>query len=216
MARSIVEPEAGMRFEWLVGHGCTGKTSWWVREVAWVADDKVFVVGEKGPLWFCSVSYWRTELAEGGIRLLPFTKPSPQTDQPISATIPPSSLKDSGARDVLPTGAMREPSKDRGAYELLPPRAVKRLAVHLERGAKKYAPNNYLKGLPLERFLQSGLRHLFQYLGGDRTEDHLAAALFNVSGAIETEERIVSGELPKDLDALELASKPYKEGVLVP
>ena len=53
--------------------------------------------------------------------------------------------------------------------------------------------------------MDSGLRHLFKHLAGMRDEDHLAAALFNVSGLIWTEEEICAGRLPKKLDDLPAA-----------
>ena len=48
-------------------------------------------------------------------------------------------------------------------------------------------------------FLDSGLRHLLRFMAGDRTEDHLAAVLWNVACYMETEQRINEGILPSDL-----------------
>jgi len=56
---------------------------------------------------------------------------------------------------------------------------------------------NWEKGLLLSRFLDSTLRHLFQFMAGERSEDHLAAAAWNILGYITTESRIVLGVLPR-------------------
>ena len=53
--------------------------------------------------------------------------------------------------------------------------------------------------MPLSRFLDSAERHLNQFKAGERTEDHLAAALWNIAGYIETEQRIRDGKLPETL-----------------
>jgi hypothetical protein len=85
---------------------------------------------------------------------------------------------------------------------LIPDLALQRLAVHYWAGARKYEPRNWEKGIPISRYYASALRHLIQWANGDRREDHLAAALFNVMGIIFTEEAVNNGELPKDLGDL--------------
>lgn len=101
---------------------------------------------------------------------------------------------------VLESGALREESQGRGRYELLDPDALHALAVNLERGAKKYAVHNYRKGIPQSRHLQSALRHIFQLLKRDESEDHAAAAMANMMMFISTRERIKRGQLPPELD----------------
>ncbi len=58
---------------------------------------------------------------------------------------------------------------------------------------------NWEKGLPLSRFMDSAERHVNQFKAGDRTEDHLAAVLWNIYGVIWTEREIALGRLPKEL-----------------
>ena len=89
---------------------------------------------------------------------------------------------------------MREPDEERGYYELLPPEPIRRLAVHYERGAKKYAPRNWEKGLPWSRCIRSLLRHAFQWLAGDRSEDHLAAVCWNAFALMEYEKSYPDGD----------------------
>ena len=110
-----------------------------------------------------------------------------------------SEIKDSGHRRTFDTGAQRDRAQGKGRYDLLSPVFIDRLARHLEAGARKYADRNWELGMPVVVFLDSALRHLFQYLAGDRDEDHLAAAAFNVQGALHTEEMCRRGVLPMTL-----------------
>ena len=109
---------------------------------------------------------------------------------------------DSGKRKEYSTGAVRDTAAGKGRYDLLPPYAIHRLAQHYANGSRKYADRNWERGIPTSRFMDSALRHLFQYLDGDRSEDHMAAAAWNALGLIWTEEEIRQGRLPKELDTL--------------
>ena len=101
-----------------------------------------------------------------------------------------SNLEDSGKRiNYGENGAMREPSEGKGDMYSLPPAAILRLSKHYESGSKKYARRNYMKGIPVSRFMDSALRHIYQYLDGDDKEDHLAAIAFNILGAMQMELR---------------------------
>lgn len=60
--------------------------------------------------------------------------------------------------------------------------ALMRLARHYENGAAKYDPRNWEKGLSSARCFDSGIRHMVRYIDGDRSEDHLAAAIWNLVG----------------------------------
>lgn len=96
-------------------------------------------------------------------------------------------IKDSGERREFDTGAVRDMAAGKGDMVSLPNAAILRLSKHYEAGATKYGRWNYLKGLPVSSFMDSALRHLFKYLDGWDDEDHLAAAAFNVLGAMEME-----------------------------
>jgi hypothetical protein len=111
-------------------------------------------------------------------------------------------LADSGARETSVTGGLREPSSGRGAYELLPPGPIERLAKHYENGAKKYASRNWEKGIETGRIMQSLLRHAFKYLGGSRDEDHLAAVAWNAFALMHHEDALLVKQLPRELDTL--------------
>jgi hypothetical protein len=97
--------------------------------------------------------------------------------------------KDSGKRETWDTGAQRDTEDGKGRYDLIPAGPVHRLAQLYQRGAVKYEDNNWKKGIPTKRFMSSLLRHAFQYLAGDRSEDHLAAVAFNAFGAMYNEEQ---------------------------
>lgn len=109
-------------------------------------------------------------------------------------------VKDSGKRDEFKTGAVRDLGTNKGAYELISPIFLKRLAILLEKGAVKYDARNWEKGMPMGRTFQSLIRHAYQYLEGHRDEDHLAAVAFNAMLLIHYEEMIARGKLPKELN----------------
>lgn len=108
-------------------------------------------------------------------------------------------MKDSGERDVYLGGAQRDKAEGKGAYELITPIAMRRLAIIYEEGAKGKGARNWEEGIPMSRFMQSSFRHLYQFLEGMRDEDHLAQAMWNIAGAIHTEEMVRRGVLPEEL-----------------
>lgn len=58
--------------------------------------------------------------------------------------------------------------------------AVLEYAIQLENGAIKYGPRNWQKGIPLDRYVDSGIRHYMKHLRGDNDERHDRAALWNM------------------------------------
>lgn len=85
------------------------------------------------------------------------------------------------------TGAVRDDSHGRGRYDLMPWGAIHALAQHCERGAAHYGERNVDKGIPQHSLLDSGIRHLSQYIQGDGEEHHLVAAAWNIMWALEQE-----------------------------
>lgn len=101
--------------------------------------------------------------------------------------------KDSGKREEFSTGMVRDTQDDKPRYDLIDGTFLKRWAELMARGAKKYGENNWKKAATIEeltRFRASAVRHLFQYLEGDRSEDHAAAVAFNLAGAEMVEEKL--------------------------
>ncbi len=107
--------------------------------------------------------------------------------------------KDSGKHAVYESGMKRDTAEGKGAYELISPIALRRLAQLLERGAVKYEARNWEKGSPMSRLMQSTIRHLFQYLEGARDEDHLAAGMWGCMAMIHHEDQINKGNFPSAL-----------------
>lgn len=119
--------------------------------------------------------------------------------------------KDSGKREEFSTGMVRDTQDDKPRYDLIDGAFLKRWAELMARGARKYGENNWKKAATqaeLVRFRASAIRHLFQYLEGDRTEDHCVAVAFNLAGAEMVEEKLKQGqESAKGSAALYQAAK---------
>ena len=113
--------------------------------------------------------------------------------------------KDSGAREEFTTGSRRDTREGKGRYDLIPAIPLHRLAQLYERGARKYGDRNWERGQPLSRYLDSAARHLYAWIGGDRSEDHLIACVWNCFSYIWTEEMIKRGLLPAELNDMERA-----------
>lgn len=111
-------------------------------------------------------------------------------------------IKDSGKRQEFSTGAVRDIQEGKGRFDLLPTRALRELAIHTEKGAIKYGPRNWEKGIPLSRYVDSALRHSFAALEGQTDENHAVAAVWNWMAFLETRARIVAGLLPAELNDL--------------
>jgi hypothetical protein len=60
------------------------------------------------------------------------------------------------------------------------PTAMIEVSKHYEDGAKKYAENNWKKGMPLHCYLDSGVRHCLKHLRGDTDEPHDRAFVWNM------------------------------------
>jgi hypothetical protein len=127
------------------------------------------------------------------------------TDQTVISVQSPPYAKVVGQcenLEIFPSGSVREVRTGKGRFDLLPPRAIRRLAKHFEYGAKKYGDRNWEQGQPISRFLDCALRHTFQAIEGNSDEDHLIAAAWNLLCAAETKDRIKRGILPSALDDL--------------
>ena len=123
---------------------------------------------------------------------------------------PNCAIKDSGERREFETGAVRDMSEGKGLMVVMPASALLRLSLHYEHGAKKYGKFNWQKGIPVSSFMDSALRHIMKYLDGWDDEDHLAAAAFNILGAMEME---AHKPAMQDIPAREGAkSFNYKQG----
>ena len=63
---------------------------------------------------------------------------------------------------------------------------VLELAIHFEEGCKKYGERNWEKGIPVERYIDSAIRHYLKCLRGDKDERHDRALVWNICCLIWT------------------------------
>lgn len=54
------------------------------------------------------------------------------------------------------------------------------VSKHFEEGAKKYGENNWQKGIPVNCYIDSAIRHYLKWLRGDKDEDHARAFVWNI------------------------------------
>jgi hypothetical protein len=96
-------------------------------------------------------------------------------------------VKDSGKRAQFESGMVRDVATDKVNVALVFDGPMFwRWAVHLTKGAVKYAKRNWMKASgeeELERFRESACRHFAQWYRGDQDEDHASAVIFNINGA---------------------------------
>lgn len=105
--------------------------------------------------------------------------------------------KDSGARKEFKSGMVRDTNEDKPMYTLCWQPMLKRWAELMTRGAVKYGKNNWMKAdgeEELDRFKDSALRHMMQWLEGDESEDHASAVFFNIAGAEYVKNKLVAQE----------------------
>jgi hypothetical protein len=59
----------------------------------------------------------------------------------------------------------------------------------MARGAVRYGEDNWQKGIPIKDCLNHAIDHIYKYLSGDRTEDHLAHAACNLLMSCDLENK---------------------------
>lgn len=84
------------------------------------------------------------------------------------------------------TGAVRSADRDAERWDLMSPVGLKALARTYAEGAAKRGAANWENGMPVTDLLNHAIGHIYDFLGGDRSEDHLAHAAWNVIGAIHS------------------------------
>lgn len=107
--------------------------------------------------------------------------------------------------EVSDTGCVRETTNGRGAFELISPFALERLAKLAEWGKINRGDRNWEKGCQFGRCVQSIFRHLMKYEMGEPDEEHddnLAAIVFWAQALMHYQEMIKRGLLPASLNDL--------------
>ena len=84
-------------------------------------------------------------------------------------------------------GAVRSLDAEATRYDLITPIGLEAVARTCAEGAAKYSDFNWEHGMPVHDLLNHALRHVYRYLSGDRSEDHLPHAAWNLLAAIHSE-----------------------------
>lgn len=66
--------------------------------------------------------------------------------------------------------------------------AMLEVSIHYRDGCQKYGERNWEKGIPLHCYIDSGVRHYIKWLRGDEDEPHDRAFLWNMLGALWTQD----------------------------
>jgi len=99
------------------------------------------------------------------------------------------------------TGAQRDDRSGKLRMSLLPHDSLDRIMKRYLDGAETYGENNWLKGMPYSALYDSSMRHMQQWWNGDKSEDHLAAAAWNIICLMHFDGRMpVSADMPNALD----------------
>ncbi len=142
---------------------------------------------------------------------LPMTPPPPTQEtldffKGLTALIPSdSSLPASHGehKETFETGAQRDTQEGKLRFALIPWQAMFRMATLYRDGADHYGDNNWQKGMPFSRILDSMERHYYQFKSGCRQEDHLASLVFGAFALMYYEDKLSTYELPSTLDDLD-------------
>lgn len=137
-------------------------------------------------------AYWYTykcEWLEVDSNLFQFIKWEDMEPTSIDALLQSNLIKSENVSEQrqFDTGFIRDNSIGKGRMDLLPWGAILELSKHCQRGAEHYGERNIDKGAPISCLLDSGLRHLAKYMQGEKDEDHLLAALWNIAWAVQFE-----------------------------
>lgn len=82
------------------------------------------------------------------------------------------------------TGAVRNDSTGKIKMSLVPTEELIRVAQRYTEGAEAKGANNWKLGIPLTEMYDSAQRHLLAWFQNDKSEDHAAAAVWNILSAM--------------------------------
>ena len=99
-----------------------------------------------------------------------------------------ASAPSEGVTAKFGTGAVRSDTVEEFRYDLVSPIGIREVARTCAEGAAKYDDFNWEKGMPVHDLLNHALAHIYQFLGGDRSEPHLSHAAWNLLAAIHSAE----------------------------
>lgn len=84
------------------------------------------------------------------------------------------------------TGAVRSSDCEATRYDLISPIGLEALARTYAEGAKKFGAFNWENGMPVNDLLNHAIAHIYKFLSGNRDEDHLGHATWNLLGAVHS------------------------------
>lgn len=87
------------------------------------------------------------------------------------------------------TGAVRSTDADDVTYWCMPLLGLRRVAKTAKEGAVKYSPNNWKKGFKASVLYDHAMEHLVKWGAGDRGEDHIAHAAWNLLALADFQEQ---------------------------
>ncbi len=93
-----------------------------------------------------------------------------------------------GGTVTYTTGAVRSSDAEATRYDLISPIGLEAVARTCAEGAEKYSDFNWEAGMPVNDLLNHAIRHVYRYLAGDRSEDHLPHAAWGLLAAIHSEQ----------------------------
>lgn len=91
-------------------------------------------------------------------------------------------------RHEYDTGAVRSADCKNIRYDLISPIGLAAVARTYAEGAEKFGVCNWENGMPVTDLLNHAIAHIYKFLGGDRSEDHLGHAAWNLIGAVHSME----------------------------
>lgn len=113
-------------------------------------------------------------------------------------------MLDSGKRRQFASGAVRDVDNDKPRPDLISPFFKERLGNWLAKGAIKYEPWNWAKGMPMSTVIASLERHIMKFQQGLTDEDHLAGIAANAMFLLDFDERIKRGLLSPEFDDMRI------------
>jgi len=99
------------------------------------------------------------------------------------------SVKKTGEARQFDTGAQRDSGEGKSRMSLVPHKALHDVMQRYLAGAEAYGENNWKLGMKNSVLYDSAMRHMMAYWTGDESEDHLGAALWNVMGLIDNQDK---------------------------
>jgi hypothetical protein len=100
------------------------------------------------------------------------------------------------------SGALRDDDTTKPDFiETISWTAFRKFGEYMTGKKKRYGQGNFKKGIPIESYEQSLVRHLQKYLENkyedgtcEAEEDHLSAMVFNIFGILHEQERKIKNE----------------------